>query len=66
MYVFKFIIWNTALSFYLLNIEDSYFARIVVTMGIMGTVSFLLIFKAFLGMVYLLRYKCISKNQSQN
>lgn len=61
MYVFKFIFWNTALSTFLLHIENNYLVRIVVTMGIMGVVVFLLIFKAILGMIYLIKYKLINK-----
>ena len=57
VYVLKYIFWNTAVSTFFLHIEYNYELRIVTTLGIMSLVLFILLFKCFLGLMYLILYK---------
>ena len=57
VYVLKYIFWNTTVSTFFLHIEYNYEIRIITTLGIMSLVLFILLFKCFLGLTYLILYK---------
>jgi hypothetical protein len=58
VHVFKFLFWNTCLSFGLISIEDSYLPRLVISIFIMSTIALILFFKLLLGLIYIIKYRC--------
>lgn len=57
VHVFKYLIWNTALTCLFLHIEYSYLVRIIVTLCIMSLITFIIAAKLFLGLIYTFFYK---------
>jgi hypothetical protein len=57
VHVFKYIFWNVCLSIGLLSVEYEYYPRLVITLGIMVLISFILLVKLVLGLVYSFIYQ---------
>ena len=58
MHVAKYVIWNTIVTSVLLTLGGNYITRFWVTFGLVCIIVFTLFFKVFIGLFYMLYYKC--------
>jgi len=60
VHVTKYVIWNILLASVLLTLGSSYTARFFVTIGMVILIGISMSVKVFVGVIYMLYYKCKS------
>ena len=66
VHVAKYVIWNVVLSAVLLTLGSSYVPRFWVTFGMVCLIGATMAIKVFIGILYMIYYKCKSPSLNDN
>ena len=66
MHVSKYVFWNTIFAFILMTLANDYTTRFYLTYVIMCILASTLFIKVFIGIIYMLNYKCTNENIPMN